>query len=206
MGTITALTAQKRNNDRINVFLDGAFAFGLAAVVAAHLKVGQSLTTEMITSLQEEDSVEKAREKALNLITYRPRSVAEVERKLRDKGFDESVTTRAIERLQAVDLLDDMTFARYWVEQRETFKPRSRLALQQELREKGVARSVIETVLSDIDETAAARRAAQKQLYRWSNLAEAEFREKLGGFLQRRGFHYEVVQEITEELWAGTMD
>jgi regulatory protein len=146
MGTITALTAQKRNNDRINVFLDGAFAFGLAAVVAAHLRVGQSLTPATITSLQEEDSVEKAKEKALNFITYRPRSVAEVERKLRDKGFDESVTTRVVERLQAVDLLDDMAFARYWVEQRETFKPRSRLALQQELREKGVARSVIEAV------------------------------------------------------------
>jgi regulatory protein len=206
MGTITALTAQKRNNDRINVFLDGAFAFGLAAVVAAHLRVGQSLTPATITSLQEEDSVEKAKEKALNFITYRPRSVAEVERKLRDKGFDESVTTRVVERLQAVDLLDDMAFARYWVEQRETFKPRSRLALQQELREKGVARSVIEAVLSDVDETAAARRAAQKQLYRWSNLAEAEFRKKLGGFLQRRGFHYEIVREITEELWAGTLD
>jgi regulatory protein len=206
MGTITALTAQKRNNDRINVFLDGAFAFGLAAVVAAHLRVGQSLTPATITSLQEEDSVEKAKEKALNFITYRPRSVAEVERKLRDKGFDESVTTRVVERLQAVDLLDDMAFARFWVEQRETFKPRSRLALQQELREKGVARSVIETVLSDVDETAAARRAAQKQLYRWYNLAEAEFRKKLGGFLQRRGFHYEIVREITEELWAGTLD
>jgi len=206
MATITALTAQKRNKDRINVFLDGTFAFGLAAAVATQLKIGQSLTPELITSLQQEDSVEKAKEKALNLITYRPRSVAEVERKLREKGFDEPVITRVVERLQAVDLLDDVAFARYWVEQRETFRPRSRLALQQELRQKGVTRQVIDAALSDLDETAAARRAAQKQLYRWSNLEKYEFKQKLGGFLQRRGFRYEIVREITEELWADTVD
>ena len=88
-----------------------------------------------------------------------------------------------------------------WVEQRETFKPRSRLALRQELGQKGVERSIIEMVLADVDETAVARAAAAKQAQRFTNLPEDEFRAKIGRFLQRRGFNYEIVRQITEETW-----
>ena len=201
MATVTALTAQKRNKDRVNVFLDGTFAFGLAAIVAAPLRIGQTLTPEMITTLQEGVSYEKAKERAVNFISYRPRSCAEVTKNLKDKGFDEEMITQVITRLEEVGLLNDESFARYWVEQRETFKPRSRIALQQELLQKGISREITDIVLSEVDETSAARRAAQKQLYRWANLPKDEFDKKLGGYLQRRGFYYEIVRQINDELW-----
>lgn len=201
MGVITALTVQKRNPDRINVFIDEKFAFGLATAVATTLKVGQTVSPELAASLQRQDDVSKAKERAVQLISRRPRSVAEIERYLRNKDFDDHVIEQAITRLQEVGLLDDDAFARYWVEQRDTFKPRSHLALRQELQQKGVNRAAIEAAVSDVDQTAAAQRAAEKQARRYQHLSEDEFRNKLGGFLQRRGFNYEVIRQVTEEIW-----
>jgi regulatory protein len=202
MGIITALTVQKRNSDRLNVYLDGVFAFGLETAVAATLKIGQNLSTEQIASLQKQDEVSKAKNRAVQLISRRPRSVAEIEWYLRNKEFEDIVIERAVTRLQEVGLLDDEAFTRYWIDQRNTFKPRSHLALRQELQQKGVARSIIEAALSDVDQTAVAFRAATKQASRYTHLSEEEFRQKLGGFLQRRGFYYETIQQVTNELWA----
>ena len=201
MSVITALTGQKRNPNRLNVYLDGVFAFGLDSAVASTLKIGQTLSAEMITSLQQQDGISQAKAGAVNLISRRPRSVAEVEQNLQKKGFEAFVIEQTVVQLQDVGLLDDEAFARYWVEQREAFKPRSHLALRQELQQKGVNRAIIEAVLRDVDQTATAQRAAAKQARRYTHLTEDEFRNKLGGFLQRRGFHYEIIKQVIDELW-----
>ncbi len=196
MATITALTKQKRNPNRVNVYLDGEFAFGLAAFTAVSLRVGQNLTEAEIEKLQIADLQETAKQAAIRFIEQRPRSTAEVRRKLRQKGFDKAVIDHVIERLQAVELLDDLAFARYWVEQRETFKPRSRMALRQELQQKGVSRAIIDEAIAPVDELASARRLAQKQAPRWQNLEEEAFQAKMAGYLRRRGFSYDVIKEI----------
>ena len=201
MGVITSLTVQKRNPNRLNVYLDGVFAFGLATAVATNLKIGQTLSANQITSLQQQDDVSKAKEKAVQLISRRPRSIAEIERYLRSKEYEVTVIEQAVTRLQGVGLLDDEAFARYWVDQRDTFKPRSHLALRQELQQKGIARDIIETAIKDVDQLAAAQRAATKQANRYAHLSQEEFRKKLGGFLQRRGFYYGIIQQVTNELW-----
>ncbi|WP_420631554.1 regulatory protein RecX [Candidatus Leptofilum sp.] len=204
MGKITALTRQKRNPRRINVFIDGAFAFGLAEITAAYLRIGQTLSPGEIDKLQGADQVEKAKELAIRYIEYRPRSIAETRRHLLKKEYPEPVVDQVLERLEAVELLNDAAFARYWVEQRETFRPRSKIALQQELRQKGIERSLIEKAIAEVDEFAAAKQAVEPKAYRWQTLPEPEFRKKVGGFLQRRGFGYDIVREITEALWQAT--
>ncbi|HUM69267.1 MAG TPA: RecX family transcriptional regulator [Chloroflexota bacterium] len=201
MGTITALTTQQRNPNRVSVFLDGEFAFGLAAMTAVSLRIGQTLTAVDIDQLQQADELENAKQSAIRYIGYRPRSIAEVRTHLRNKGFADTAVDLACVRLQEVGLLDDAAFAQYWVEQRETFKPRSQLALQQELQQKGVSREIIGSVLTEVDETDAARQAALKQASRWQRLPEAEFRQKLSSHLQRRGFSYDLIKQIVNESW-----
>jgi len=201
MGKITALTRQKRNSERVNVYLDDEFAFGLAALTAVHLRVGQTLSEPEIEALKEADTVEKAKEAAIRLIEYRPRSSGEIRRKLRQKAYSDTVIEHVIERLTDVQLLDDAAFARYWVEQRETFKPRSQMALRQELRQKGVQRDVIDKAVSEVDELAAAQKAAEKQARRYMKLPEDAFKKKLGGFLRRRGFNYDIIRQVTDEIW-----
>lgn len=201
MGKITALTRQKRNTNRVNVYLDGQFAFGIDAFVAISLKVGQTLTAEEINKLQAQDEIEKAKNTAIRLIEYRPRSIAEVKNHLKKKNFSDLSIEQAIERLIDVDLLNDEKFARYWLEQRNTFKPRSKMALQQELRQKGVDRTIIDATLDTLDEEDAARRAAQAKARRWKQLPEPEFKKKLGQYLQRQGFSYTIIRELIDSIW-----
>jgi len=201
MGKITALTIQKRNPNRVSVFIDDEFAFGLAAITAVSLKVGQTLTAADIETIHKADELENAKQSAIHFIEYRPRSITEVRRNLKKKGFDETAIETALTRLQEIGLLDDVAFANYWVEQRETFKPRSQMALRQELMQKGVDRAIIDEAIRMVDEEAAARKAAEKKLYSWRNLPEDQFKKKANSFLQRKGFSYSITKEITDELW-----
>jgi regulatory protein len=201
MKTITDLVVQKRDKDRVSVFLDGQFALGLAAAIAADLRVGQVLSAEDIEDLERKDQAHKAKKIALRFVSYRPRSVYELQTHLQRKSYEEKIIDQVVEYLKGLDLLDDVAFANYWVEQRETFRPRSRFALGQELRQKGISREVIETALEEIDDTAAARRAVEKRVIRWAGLPEDAFKEKVAGYLQRRGFTYEVIKEILEISW-----
>ena len=199
--TVTDLKPQKRRKDRINVFLDGEFAFGLEEITAARLHIGQALTDQEVAALREADSAEWAKNVAHRFLSYRPRSSIEVRRHLRKKGVDEAVTDQVIDRLEELKLLDDLAFAQYWVEQRETFKPRSRRALQYELFQKGLSRQIVEQAVEQVDEMAAAQRAGAKKASLWRNLAEDEFHSKMRGFLGRRGFNYAIISEVSRELW-----
>ena len=201
MKRVTALHVQKRRNDRINVHLDGAFAFALPLTVANQLHEGQILSADEITALQAAALGAGAKEDALRLIARRPRSIAEVERSLRNKGYDESLITQVVAHLQEVGLLDDLAFARYWVEQREAFRPRSVLALRQELQQKGVDRELIAHLLPEVDELASARRLAERQAARWQRLPYEAYQARMVAFLQRRGFPYDIIQEITDNVW-----
>jgi len=198
-GRITALKYQKHNKDRASVYIDGKFAFGLAAILAARLKVGQELSDDDIARLQGRDESERAYERALNFLSYRPRSEDEIRRNLRGKYAEEVIDT-VIERLAGAGLVDDLEFARYWVENRLHFRPRGLRALRYELRQKGIADSVISDVLVDVDEAHAARELAQSVLSRFRHLPLSDFRRKLSGYLTRRGFSYQVVKPVTEEL------
>mgnify|MGYP000038165091 CR=1 FL=1 len=201
-GRITALKVQKRDRNRVNVYLDGRFAFGLAAIEAAHLRVGQFLSDEEIARLKERDLVERAVRRAMDLLSYRPRSEAEIRRRLREKGYDETTVAQALERLRRVGLVDDEAFARYWVENRFQFNPRGVVALRQELWQKGVERRIVEEVLAEYDEEAAAQRAAREAVRRLRRLDEATFRRRLGDYLRRRGFSFDLIRPLVERLTA----
>lgn len=200
---ITALRLQKRNPHRVNVFLDGEFAFGLSRIVAAWLRVGQELTEEKIAALQAEDAVEVAYQRAVRFLSYRPRTREEVRRNLEKHEMPPSVVETVLERLQENGLLDDAAFARAWVENRLAFRPRGARILRQELRQRGVPEKITDAVLeaSLLDETDLAYRAGQKRLRRLRHLPWQEFRQKMGAYLARRGFSYDVASEAVRRLW-----
>ncbi|MBP7355811.1 MAG: RecX family transcriptional regulator [Longilinea sp.] len=200
---ITALKVQKRNPNRVNVYLDGDFAFGLARVVAAWLQIGQILTPEKITSLQAQDTHEVAYQKALQLIAIRPRSTAEIQQRLTRHGFDPTVIEATLERLKENRLLDDAAFARLWVENRSTFRPRGRRALALELRQKGIAADAIDDALDEsVDDNALALQAAERYARRLQDLDWMAFRTRLSAFLGRRGFDYQTTAEVVRQVWA----
>jgi regulatory protein len=199
-GRITAIQVQKKNPQRANVFIEGDFAFGLALIEAAKLKPGTYLDDADIQRLLQSDEQERAYEQTLHFLSYRPRSRSEVSRYLRDKDLSEQATEAAMERLERAGLLDDEAFARYWISNREQFRPRGERALRYELRQKGVDDRVIDDLLQDTDEMESAYRAAVQRIERWKRLDPAERRQKLSGYLQRRGFGYEAIRDVWERL------
>jgi regulatory protein len=199
---ITALKIQKKNKNRVSVFLDHEYAFGLSRIVAGWLAVGQELTEEKIKELQAKDNVEIALQKALNYLSYRPRSEQEIRQNLNKKhGFEEGIIDQIIERLERGGLVDDHNFAEMWVENRSEFRPRGSHALRMELRQKGVDERIIAQALEDIDEEDLAFKAARKQARKYQHLEWLVFRKKLTGFLARRGFNYGVIAEVTPKVW-----
>ena len=198
---VTALTAQKRKKDRVNVFLDGEFAFGLTLFAAANLRIGQELTEEKIAEIRLENDYEEAKNRAFNFITYRPRSEREVRLNLAKKDYSDGTVERVIATLKRLDMIDDEAFARYWLEQRNTFKPRSNMALRQEMMQKGISRSIVDEVLSDNDDFQAAVNAAAKRTGRWQHLPREAFDQKMMRYLQGRGFGYGICREVIDQIW-----
>ena len=199
---VTDLKVQKRNPNRVNVYLDGEFAFGLARIVAAWLQIGQVINDEKINSLQVQDAQEKAFQNALRFLSYRPRSETEVRQRLGKQGFGDAEIQIVIDRLKTGGLLGDTEFAKTWVDNRSTFRPRSRKLLKMELRQKGVAEEAIETALMETaNEEDLAYQAGLRRARRWAGLDWGEFRERLGAYLMRRGFSYGTTNPVTRRIW-----
>ncbi|MCK9245710.1 MAG: RecX family transcriptional regulator [Anaerolineaceae bacterium] len=200
---ITDIQAQKRNRNRLNIFLDGQYAFSLDRMAAAWLTVGRQLNVEEVSRLQEKDEFQTALNRALHYLSYRARSNQEMQTYLRQKGFDTGLIDRVIARLIEERLIDDLDFAQAWLDNRERFRPRSQSLMRLELRQKGVAEPEIEQAMQTaaLDDFALAMKAGKKLSRRYQLLDKPEYDRKLAAALQRRGFSYAVVRECLPLLW-----
>jgi regulatory protein len=198
---ITDLKLQKRNKNRMNVYLDDEFAFGISRIVGAWLRIGITISQKKIDELQQEDAVEVALQKAINFLSYRPRSEAEVIKNLKKHETPDFATEIVLQRLRDNRLLNDIEFAKTWVENRSTFRPRGAYLLRQELRQKGLSDEAIEGAVQSLDENELAYEAGKKKAIQFKNLEFLEFKKKLYGFLSRRGFNYEVISSAVNTLW-----
>lgn len=208
-GTITDLTEQVHHSGRVNVYLDGRFAFGVSTEIAASegLRPGRELSAADVARLLRADAFHAAREAALHFLGYRPRSEAEVRAYLeRRKGFPLDIVEEAIAWLRDRGYIDDAAFAQFWVANRMAFRPRGRRLLRAELRGKGVARETVEAALQPFDQEAEAliEQAARARLRRLTPDDKADFqrfRTKMAAFLARRGFDYDAITTIVRQLW-----
>ena len=135
----------------------------------------------------------------MRYLAGRPHTVAEIHRHLRSKKFDTDTIDHAIGRLRAQRYVDDEAFARWWLEQRDRFKPRGDRALRTELAQKGVARDVVDIVLGERAPDAdveLARRALSRPLTRWTDMSDADKRRKIHAYLVSRGFDYDTIEEV----------
>ena len=207
-GKITALRAQAKDSQRVNVFVEGEFALGvsLTTITKAGLHVGKQLSAEEFAKLEQIESGDKAYLAALRFLEARPRSIAEVRTRLGRKDFAPEAIDAAIARLAELELLDDAAFARYWVENRQAYRPRGAGALRDELRRKGINADVTAEVLDNTltgDEAAGASGLARAALHKYAGSQDRNaFTRRMGSYLQRRGYTFEVIRPIIDQLWA----
>lgn len=200
--TITALTTQKRNPNRVNIFLDGEFSFGLHIVNARKLKVGQKISQEMIDSLKKVDQIEDGFQKALKYISYKPRTKFEVVKKLKENDLDESIISIVMEMLVEKGYVNDLHYAKNWVENRSVYKPRSKKLITFELKNKQISEEIISEVTGEMmPEEKLAILAAEKYARRLSGYDKEIFFRRLSGYLIRRGFSFSTVKTAVQTIW-----
>lgn len=196
MSIITAIKPQK-NKKRVNVYLDGKFGFGidLETLMTLKITVGTELSNKKIEKIVKKAEFQKTLNKLLRFASLRPRSVFEIKQWLRRKKVHESLHKDLFNRLKRLDLVGDEKFARWWVEQRINFRPRSRRFLIYELRIKGIDKDVIEKVLEEIgiDDMKIAKDLASRMRDKGTN------KDKVMAYLARKGFSWEIIRSVIDE-------
>jgi regulatory protein len=177
------------------------FEFSRKAADEAGLVAGLELPEGRLEALLEECGFRDALQEALRFLGIRPRSEVEVRRYLRRRRRPDPVIERVVARLREHKELDDAAFARFWVENRVVFRPRSRRLIRGELRQKGISAGLAEKMVEGVDDEKAAIMLGRRRAARLTGLEWPEFRLKLGGYLQRRDFGYETIERVTRVLW-----
>ena len=203
MTIITALRTSRGWGKRVAVSLNGKFAFSLEAEVAIkeELKVGQELAEGGIETLIKSDQLQRCHNAAAHYLGYRPRSEQEMRQRLLKRGFSDEFVEAVLKRLKEQGLVDDMAFAQFWRDNRQSFSPRSQRLVRLELRQKEVSSVIIEQVVSTINDGDNAYRVATNWAHRLPLSDYESFRRRLGEYLKRRGFSYGVIKETIERLW-----
>ncbi|WP_376795559.1 regulatory protein RecX [Thermogemmatispora sp.] len=204
---ITAIEPQANKSEQVNLFVDGQRLLTVSALVVERLGlvVGQELNAEQLAQLRREAAVQQALDRALNYLSFRPRSRQEVHHYLRRRGTAPELIEAVLERLTELGLVDDRAFATFWVESRERFHPEGAQALRSELRARGVAPEIAAEVVSQGDDEERALRAGRKKVQALMRGGAGKnyeaFRNQLGAFLLRRGFSYETAKRVVRLLW-----
>ena len=202
--TITQIVVQKKRKNRCSVFLDDEFAFGLDqdVVLKFGLKKGDVLTKHQIEEILLNEEKKKAKDRALNFLSYRDRSEKEIRTKLKDVGYEENIIEWVIGELKRLKLIDDQKFAQSYAQTQMITRPMGEYFLRKELKQKGIGGELIEETVSKIfqekDQLTVAVELAHKRLKRFKNIDEIKAKKRVSDFLLRRGFSWEIVSQVLE--------
>jgi len=202
MGKITEIRSGKQGK-RVNIFIDGRFALALDAAIAIQekLRTDTELDSNRIKELVKIDEIHRGLDTATRYLGYRPRSEMELRNQLQRRGFTAEIIDSVINKLKEQGLVDDISFARFWTENRESFSPRSQYLTACELKQKGINGEIIARSVSNIDDGDSAYRIALIKARRLNKIDFPDFRKRLGGYLQRRGFSYEIINQTLAKIW-----
>ena len=203
MSKITAIRPGRGRRERVNVSLNGRFAFSLETETAIKkgLRVEQELSANQIEALAKSDHLHRCLNAALHYISYRPRSEFEIRERLQRRDFDSDSIETVTAKLKTQGLVDDVAFAQFWKDNRGSFSPRSQWLIKSELKRKGVASDIIDQVVNTVNEDSSAYRAAVAKAHRLPRSDYQSFRRRLGEYLKRRGFSYGMINHTVEQVW-----
>ncbi len=200
---ISKIEVQKNNKERVNIYLDGEFAFGLdMELVYRHsLSKNMELDKDFIDKVLLDDERAKAKDTAFRFLSYRIRAEKEVYDDLIKKGFSEEIALETLDYLREQKLVDDLEFAKIFMRDKINLNNYGPMRIKNDLYLKGIDSSIISEVLEeDESEFDRAMKAGEKKIYSYRNDQPKDQYRKLSGFLQRRGFSYSVVKDVVKEL------
>lgn len=144
-----------------------------------------------------DEQLQKALTRSLKLLSYRPRTEQEIKNYLHKKGVDQVIIEKTIQLLNQDKLLNDKEFAKWWIEQRQQFRPKGKIILKQEMLAKGVGKETVEQALSEIkSEYEIAKGLFLKKKKQFDRYAGDKYKQKVIGFFQRRGFEWDIIRKL----------
>lgn len=202
--TVTEIQ-KRRAGDVYAVYIDGEHAFDVDAELLFRLglKAGEPIDAETEANARKEAEFAAAKRRALRLLTFRSRTRHEMERRLIEAGFHESVVAGVCDWLEGLGYLDDEAFAREWVDARVHLKPMGAKRLALELRRKGVSKETAQAAIESItpaQEEKWAYELASRRLNQLSHLPHEVAQRRLAGYLERRGFRHDVIRTVISKL------
>jgi regulatory protein len=199
---ITALEHGPRRR-HVNVHLNNFLAIPVSLEICLrfHLREGDEIGDVRLAEISHAEALRWAMESALRLLTYRPRSEAELRDRLTRKGVAAEVLGQTIDRVRELRLIDDEAFARLVVERRDRTSPRARRLIASELRAKGIERGIAAQSVATLVDDDAAYRAATRRAIPLAASTYPQFRRRLTDFLLRRGFDHEVTRAVVARMW-----
>lgn len=202
--TITKIETQKKDKNRVSIFLNDAFAFGVHVdVLVEHgLRKGMDLSPEVLDEILHTEEVKKAYIQCVRWLTFSSRTRKELFKKLKEKEYDESTADLALDKLVDHGYINDQRYAENFVESRMHKYGQKRLRL--DLRRKGVADETIDQVLSDLleqeDQYTVALELARKKLAQSQGVDPKKQINRIQGMLLRKGYDYGIVNQVMREL------
>jgi regulatory protein len=202
MSVITDITIQKRNKSRVNIYLDGEFACGMEAIVAAEnrLKVGSEISLERLRELSRESDIESAFAKSVRLLSKTLKTKYELKNYLSAKGYSDDVIEVVIDKLKSYNYINDKEYARAYIDDKKGSSGKKKIHV--ELRQRGVGDYILDEALKTISKEEELRtigRLAQK--YIKGKTLDIKLKKNLANYLYAHGFEWDDYIDIINELF-----
>lgn len=196
---ITSIKQQERLKGRYSIYVDDKYSFSLSAdaLLAEKLANGQEIDAQQLKAYKKLSADDKAYNLTLAYVARRLRSHWELTDYFRRKGYDEALSAEILNKLESLGLIDDLRFARAWVNDRRLLKAVSKRRLIQELRQKRIADDVIQRVIGE-DETDE-RETLRELIERKRKQTKYHDNLKLMQYLARQGFNYDDIKSMLQK-------
>lgn len=207
MAVITKIEIQKRNSERVNIYLDGDYALSISAelVYKENLRVNDNIDIDKIKEVADKEAYIKCKNSAIRIIEKSYKTEKEVIEKLKLKGYEDKHIEASIEFLKNYNFLNDDYYTGAFI--RDKLNSRGSQRIKQDLMKKGVSKDIIEEKLSEVDKSAekdVALKLAEKKLrvIKKSENDTYKISRKLYRFLISKGYTYDIVKEVVKEVMS----
>lgn len=203
-GIITSISVQKKTQSRCSVFVDNEFYIGCSidTVTKYGIKKGMVFSEEISEILRKENRNHEIKQKALNYATYKPRTIGQVCKALKEKEFSEDEIRYAIDFLREFGYVDDSKYARTFVREFSERKKFGLSRLKIELTKRFIPREIIDNVLQEFNNSADTRQLCREAMEKKMRALQSKTPEKrkssLIAYLQRQGFLWDDIKNCME--------
>ena len=204
MAIITKIESQKKNNDRVNIYVDGEFFMAVFTelIYTFNLKKGMEIDQNNLTYILKEEMYIKAKNKALNILSKADQSEKKIREKLSSE-FEEDTIDIVIEFLLKNKFIDDDLLAQKIVNTNVNLNKCGRNKIKQNLYNKGICIESINEAISEIDKDIEFENAmylAKKRYERVKNEDKRKIYQKISQHLAYKGFDYDIIKRVLNKL------